>query len=192
MKLGAVILAAGAGTRLGGVAKALLRIGNENYLERIVRTARLAGTARFVVVIGRPHGHEVGLAAREMDLGVIVNPMPERGMASSVALGFSAIGDYDLDAAWLWPVDHPDVELSTLNALIANIGTAEVAQPRFEDRGGHPPLIARAVFPRLARCAGLDGGARAVLATSAIVQVAVEDDAVIHDVDTPADMAEIH
>ncbi len=192
MKLGAVILAAGAGTRLGGVAKALLRIGNETYLERIVRTARLAGTTQFVVVIGRPYGTEVGEAARELDLGVIVNPMPERGMASSVALGFSAIGDYDLNAAWLWPVDHPEVELSTLHALIANLGTAEVAQPRFEDRGGHPPLIARPVWSRLARCADLDGGARSVLASSAIVPVAVEDDSVIHDIDTPADIAEIH
>ncbi len=192
MKLGAVILAAGSGTRLGGVAKALLRLGRETYLERIVRMARLAGTTKFVVVIGRPFGHEVGLLARELDLGVIVNPMPERGMASSVALGFSAIADYDLDAAWLWPVDHPDVELSTLHTLIANLGTAEVAQPRFEDRGGHPPLIARAVWPRLARCANLEGGARAVLATAAIVPVDVEDESVVRDIDTPSDLAEIH
>jgi CTP:molybdopterin cytidylyltransferase MocA len=96
-----------------------------------------------------------------------------------------------VDAAWLWPVDHPEVELRTLEALIAALGAHDAAQPRFGGRGGHPPLIARALWPRLAGCAELDGGARAVLATASVVAVAVDDRAVIRDVDTPADLAEV-
>lgn len=192
MRIGAVILAAGAGTRLGGVAKALLRTGDETYLARIARLARLAGTTKIVTVVGHPYGREVGDAARALDLGVVVNPLPARGMASSIALGFAAIGQFDLDAAWLWPVDHPGVELRTLEALATSLGHHEVAQPRYHGRGGHPPLVARAVWPRLATCGALPGGARDVIAAASVVRVAVDDRSVVRDVDEPGDLAEVH
>lgn len=191
MKLGAVILAAGAGTRLGGVAKALLHTGDETYLARIARIARLAGTTELVVVVGRPHGHRVGDAARELGLAVVVNPLPERGMASSIALGFGAIGAYALDAAWLWPVDHPGVELRTLEALVDALGTHDVAQPRHTGRGGHPPLVARALWPQLAACGDLPGGARDVIGRASIARIDVDDTAVLRDIDTQRDLAEV-
>src|SRR5262245_58361140 len=92
VKIGAVILAAGAGTRLGGVAKALLAIGGRTFLARIVAAAREVGTEDIVVVVASPHGDAVAAAARELGARVVVNPLPERGMASSVAGGFGALG----------------------------------------------------------------------------------------------------
>jgi CTP:molybdopterin cytidylyltransferase MocA len=184
-----VILAAGAGARLGGIAKALLAIDRDTYLQRIARSARVAGVSDVIVVVGRPFAREVGDHARELGLEVVVNPLPERGMASSVALGFAAIGEYEADAAWLWPVDHPGVQVETLHRLIAGLGTHEVARPRFGERGGHPPLIARAVWPRLAAWGSLEGGARGVLGTADVVEITVEDAGVILDVDTPAHRA---
>jgi len=190
VKLGAVILAAGSGTRLGGVAKAMLRIGDQTFLERIAGSARDVGCVEVVVVVAPPFGETVAEHARALGLRVVVNPDPARGMGSSVALGFAALEAGD--AAWLWPVDHPHVRPETLRALVAALEPgasrreeAEVAQPRFGDTGGHPPLIARALWPRLAACGA--GGARAVLATASIVAVAVDDAGVIRDVDTPAD-----
>ncbi|MDX2090070.1 MAG: NTP transferase domain-containing protein [Kofleriaceae bacterium] len=190
MTTGAVILAAGAGSRLGGVAKALLRAGGESYLERIMRTARGAGAREVVVVVGQPYGERVSEAARAMGGIVVENPAPERGMASSVALGFAAIADTSVDAAWLWPVDHPFVAHATLAWLTAALGTHAAAQPRFEGRGGHPPLVARTLFRALAACTDSPNGARGVLAAADVVAVAVGDRAVVQDIDTPADLAE--
>jgi molybdenum cofactor cytidylyltransferase len=51
---------------------------------------------------------------------------------------------------------------------------------------GHPPLIARALFDRLARCS--DDGARAVLAAADVVDVAVDDPGCLRDVDTAHDL----
>ena len=191
MRRGLVILAAGSGTRLGGIAKALLPIERDTYLQRIVRIARVAGVHDVVVVVGRPFGTAVGAHARELGISVIVNPLPERGMASSVAQGFAAMEHFDADAAWLWPVDHPRVDVETLHRLIAALDGHEVAQPLYGGRGGHPPLIARRAWPKLAACGDVEGGARAVLASCKVARVEVEDAGVLRDVDTPADRAEI-
>src|SRR5512140_736308 len=136
-RLGAVILAAGAGNRLGGVAKALL-IGpsKRSFLTSIVETLREVGLAHGVIVVGPPHGEAVTAHALELGLTVVVNPNPERGMSSSVALGFAAIAETDCDAAWLWPVDHPEVAASTLHTLIAALDEHDAARPVVAARGG--------------------------------------------------------
>lgn len=184
----AVILAAGAGTRLGGVAKALLALRGKTYLESIAVTAREVGLVDAVVVVAAPFGDAVAGHARQLGLRVRVNPEPARGMASSVALGFAAIANGPAAAAWLWPVDHPAVSEATLRRLIEALGAAEVAQPRHLGRGGHPPLIARALWPRLAACAGDPGGARSVLRSARGVAVDVDDPGVVRDVDTASDL----
>jgi CTP:molybdopterin cytidylyltransferase MocA len=193
----AVILAAGAGRRLGGVAKALLPHPAGSYLAAIAATARAAGCVDAVVVVGAPFSDPVAAHARRLGLRVRVNPAPERGMASSVALGFAAIAGGPAAAAWLWPVDHPAVTAATLRRLIEALGEVlggapgaggvEVARPCHRGRGGHPPLIARAVWPALAACADRADGARGVLRAARVVAVEVDDPGVIHDVDTPAD-----
>lgn len=186
MKISAVILAAGAGTRFGGVAKALLERHGGTFLGRIIGTARQVGLHEVIVVVGPPHGRAVASHARKLDARIVDNPAPERGMASSVALGFAALGD--ADAAWLWPVDHPDVDAATLRALIANIGTHAAARPMFDKRGGHPPLITRSLFAALASSGDIDGGARTVLAAADMLDVPVNDPGCVRDIDTPEDL----
>jgi CTP:molybdopterin cytidylyltransferase MocA len=225
LHIGAVIVAAGSGTRMGGVAKALLRRGDRTFLETIVRTlsetqpfnsipdtprttnpneiadpekgfkafsAQLAqeraaspflhdAAQTCVVVVGPPFGDAVAAHARELGARVAVNSDPSRGMSSSINLGFAAFaaGSSDIDAAWLWPVDHPDVELTTLRVLIDKLGDHEVARPVCDGRGGHPPLVRRALFAPLSTCAN----ARDVIAAADVVNVPVDDKGTIEDVD---------
>ena len=173
--MGAVILAAGAGTRMGGVAKALLRRGDRTFLERIVQTAHADDV---VVVVGPPYGDAVAAHARELGARVVVNEDPGRGMASSINLGFAAMMS-PVEAAWLWPVDHPDVTSSTLCALRDAIGSHDVARPSCDGRGGHPPLVKRALFDKLATCTN----ARDVIGAADVVAVEVDDKGTIEDVD---------
>ena len=185
MKLGAVILAAGAGARLGHVAKALIRRGDETFLARIMKTAREVGLTDAIVVVGPPFGDAVANAARDLGARIVVNEAPERGMASSVALGFAAMNEADVDAAWLWPVDHPNVGVRTLERLVGALDGHVIAKPRFVGRNGHPPLVARSFFAALASCTDAPGGARTVLsvAVNDTAIVDVDDEAVIEDVD---------
>jgi CTP:molybdopterin cytidylyltransferase MocA len=187
-----VILAAGAGMRLGGVAKALLAAGGgRTFRAQILATARAAGLDHAVVVVGPPFGDQVGKHARDLGADVVLNPHPEHGMASSVALGFHAIAGTSCDAAWLWPVDHPDVRDATLRALIAALGDHAAVRPVVGGRGGHPPLISRALWPQLAACADAPAGARSVLAEADVLDVAVDDEGCVRDVDTAVDLEKV-
>lgn len=173
--IGCVVLAAGAGTRLGGVAKALL--GAPTFLERVVTTARADDV---VVVVGPPFGQIVTTEAVRLGARVVENPDPGRGMASSIALGFAAVRG---DAAWLWPVDHPSVQRATLETLL--IGEGDVVRPRYRGRGGHPPLVSARLFAALAT---MTGTARDVFAAARVVDIEVDDPGVVRDVDTPEDL----
>ncbi len=184
--IGAVILAAGAGRRLGGVAKALLPLGERTYLAAIAETARSVGLVDAVVVVGEPFAREVAGEARRLGLRVRVNPAPARGMASSVALGFGAIAAGPADAAWLWPVDHPFVRAATLQALVRARGDHTVVVPRYRDQGGHPPLIARSLWPALAACAATS--ARDVIRAADPLSLDVDDPGVVRDVDVPEEL----
>jgi CTP:molybdopterin cytidylyltransferase MocA len=183
----AVILAAGRGERLGGVAKALLR-GEDG---RTFLSAIAASIDRAVVVVAPPFGDDVAAAARGLDLDVVINDAPERGMASSVALGFErAAALFDgAEGALLWPVDCGGVAAATVSALVS--GRAQIAVPVFDGRGGHPTWFGRAVWDELIACGAAPDGARAVLRRdpSRVARIDVPDPAVTRDVDSPGDLA---
>jgi nicotine blue oxidoreductase len=184
----AVVLAAGAGTRLGGVAKALLPRGDVTFLGAIARTCAAAGVAELLVVVGAPFAGEVSAEAARLGARVAINDDPSRGMASSVATGFAACGGAHR-AALLWPVDHPAVTAATVAALLAI--DADVVVPRRRGAGGHPVAVGRAVWPALAACGALAGGAREVLRDPRWRRrdLEVDDPNVVRDVDRAEDLA---
>lgn len=190
----AVILAAGAGRRLGTVAKATLVLADgRTYLEAVRDIGRAAGVERFVVVVGPPHDPVTRAHALELGLATAYNPAPERGMASSVAIGFEhALAHFDADAvALLWPVDHARVSPATVAQVLARADRSRAVIPTHAGRGGHPTAFGRALWPALGACAGAPEGARSVLralaARSAVVRIDVADPGVLADVDTPDD-----
>jgi CTP:molybdopterin cytidylyltransferase MocA len=171
------------------VAKALLKTRRGlPFLDQIVDTARAAGIARGIVVVGPPFGVEVAAHAGTLGLAIVENPTPERGMASSISLGFGALLELELDDGWLWPVDHPDVQVETLNAIRAAIGSHPAARPVCDGKGGHPPLIRRSLFEQLWRCEIEEAGARTVLSRADMIDVPVTDRGTIRDVDTLDDL----
>src|SRR5262245_36149886 len=87
----AVVLAAGKSTRMGRT-KALLPLGGDTFVSRIVHTFRSAGVEDVVVVVG--HDAELvsrALSAMEPAPRVILNPEYETGQLSSILAGLRAI-----------------------------------------------------------------------------------------------------
>lgn len=202
----ALILAAGRGERLGGVAKALLTSGDRTFLQTVAATAADAGIASLLVVVAEPYGAAVAAHAAEGEHAVVWNPAPERGMASSIAIGFATLLQRqpaavapDRSGCWLWPVDHAWVQASTLRALRAVAiadATCEVVIPTYAGdvhaRGGHPIWIARSAWPAMVGCVDHPHGARSVIAALRTRRVMCDDSGVLRDCDQPEDLERGH
>ncbi len=186
----AVVLAAGAGRRLGGVAKALLAgADGRTFLARVRDAALVAGVRDAIVVVGPPYGDRVRAEAERLGMRVVDNPAPERGMASSVARGFDGAARAFGDAAGglLWPVDHARVAPRTVRLIVDAGAPGRIAVPAWRGRGGHPTWFGREVWPALARCDEAPDGARSVVRAdpARVVRLDVDDRGVVADVDTP-------
>ncbi len=179
----AVVLAAGASTRMGA-PKQLATIGGETLLERAVRTAREAGCSPVVVVLGA----SAGRIAERCDLGdaaVAVNDGWSEGMASSIRSGVRALGRIaeDADGAVLMTCDQPAVTAKHLRGLMA---TGEATASRYAGRNGVPAYLPKAEFAQLMELSG-DAGARTLLVHARSVEL-------VHgelDIDTAEDFLRV-
>lgn len=197
MIVGACVLAAGESRRMG-TPKALLLAEGRTYLEHLLAAFRLAGIApRYVVA--RAVAASLQDACDTHAARLLVNPDPDRGMLSSLhvclrAVQESAVGASRLDALFVAPVDCPRVLPATIARLAHEfeVSGAPIVVPRFAGKRGHPTLFSAALFEELL-AAPLDLGARAVVWAHAAdrLEVAVDDPAVLEDIDTPAAAARL-
>jgi molybdenum cofactor cytidylyltransferase len=182
-----IILAAGDSTRMG-YPKALLPLGNDFFLIRILKTARDAGLPRANIVLGKsaaiikPH-------IQDWDANILINPDPSRGQLSSIQLALSSLSR-DIDAALIWPVDMPAVSqdvVRRLAELFINSG-ALIAFPLYVDKRGHPALFHRSLFQEFMD-APLREGPKSILIRhqQETAMLAVRNCAAVKDIDTPSD-----
>lgn len=189
-----IILAAGRGQRMGERNKALLELEGKSFLATIAGHCREASIREIVVVVAEPHGEETKALAADLDLAWVCNEHPEAGMASSVSLAFEyASKHFQADDCWLWPVDVPSIPKGLLKSLASHRRSHSVVIPCFEDRGGHPVLVARSIWKELADCAQAPEGARTVFRRDPgrVVRVPVDHEGVRLDVDSPEDLLRI-
>jgi nicotine blue oxidoreductase len=187
-RVAGVVLAAGAGSRLGQ-PKALLRLDGELLLDRAVRTLRRAGCAPVVVVLGA--GADEAVAAVDgTHLEVVTNAGWATGMGSSLRAGLEALAGR-ADAVVVTLVDQPGVTAATVERLVAAWradGRAAVATYGGSPR--NPVLLPVATWPEVAASAVGDRGARAWLRAhpGQVSEVSCDDVGSADDIDTPADL----
>ncbi len=183
----AVVLAAGASSRLGGRPKALLDLGGELAINRVVRVAREAGFEPRVVV-GR-HAAQIRSALAVPVPEVVENPGWEQGRTGSVQRGLEAL---PLETTvLLWPVDHPFVQAMTLRRLRTAAEHDAMGVwfvPTFEGSGGHPILLRPPAIEAI-RTLGAGTPLRVLLGRFGpqVVRVTGEDPGVCANVDTEED-----
>ncbi len=188
----AVILAAGASTRVGR-PKALLPVSRdgETFLARLLRTFSEAGSDDLIVVVGafaQPICEAIGrlpVLAR-----VVENRAYERGQLSSLVAGLDVVDRPGVNAVMVMPVDMPLVNVATVRAVVEAYHRQPhaVVRPASGGRHGHPVLFDRELFDEL-RTADVSVGARAVIAAhrARVLDVPVDDPGAFQDIDTPAD-----
>ena len=188
----ALVLAAGKSTRMGRT-KALLPLGDETFISRIVGTFRAAGVEDVVVVVGHD-SERVAAALDRLDPPprVVLNPDYESGQLSSILAGLRAVDRPGVTALLLTLVDVPLVSADTVRAVLMRYRAeaAAVVRPVNGSRHGHPVLIGRQLFPLL-RAADPATGAKPIVRAhaSAAGDVEVADEGSFTDIDTPAEYA---
>jgi molybdenum cofactor cytidylyltransferase len=179
-----LILAAGESARMGQ-DKALLTYRGRTFLEITSATLREAGVERVAVVLGH-HAEEIQRGVKLENFEVVINPQYRRGQTSSLQAGLRALDSPDLEAVVLCLVDHPLVAVDTVRALAATFRQtgAQAVIPTFQNRRGHPVVIARALFDELLRMSP-DEGADTVIRKyqDATELVEVSDQGILLDVD---------
>ena len=186
-----VILSGGASRRMG-TPKALLRFQGETFLDRLIRL--FSATCHPVIVVVGEHADAIRYGIqRGRDVLFAVNPDPQRGMLSSLQCGLALVPP-EAEAAMFLPVDHPHIEVSTIETLAARFRAEHppVTVPTYLGEHGHPVLIARQVIDELLALP-LDAKASDVIHRHVpqTTYVEVHDPAVITDVDDPAAYADL-
>ena len=176
MRVGAVILAAGASRRLGE-PKQLLVLGGETLLERAVRVARTAGCSPVVVVLGA-FGEVIQKGCQLDDAVVVVNEDWAEGMGSSLRVGVGVVRDSD--ACVVMTCDMPAVTAEHLRALMSS---GEVTASFYSGKGGVPAYFPVEAFQSLMELQG-DLGAKDLLRSARAVELVGGE----LDVDTMEDL----
>jgi molybdenum cofactor cytidylyltransferase len=150
----ALVLAAGASTRLGR-PKQLLPFGSTTLLGAVIAEASAAaGPDEVVVVIG-------GAAAevrRHVELGgakVVENPQFGDGCSSSYRTGITAL-DPRAEAVVVLLGDQPGVHRGAIDTVVdAWRGTRDrIVLASYRGREGHPLVFPRTLFPELVALQG--------------------------------------
>lgn len=160
MSVGAVLLAAGAGRRMGGRPKMLLELGGVPLVVRQLVALSGAGVDEVVVVLGH-HADAVEAAIGHFPITLVRNPAPDEGQASSVRAGLQALSP-GLDAVIVALADQPLIGSQDITALISAFrkrGDALMVVPRVAADGGDPQPGNPVIFDGALREQWLSGAA---------------------------------
>lgn len=190
--IAALLLAAGASRRFGGGNQKLVQELNGQPVVRWSAASLIGGPVDDVIVVVGSNDAPVRDALKGLPVRFVRNGAADDGMASSVAVGVSAVLA-ETDAALIVLGDEPLAGRVPLERVVQRYkeGGAAVVAPTFRGVRGHPVLFERSVFPELLALTG-DRGARAVADREpgrlALVELDLPKPV---DVDTPADLARL-
>jgi CTP:molybdopterin cytidylyltransferase MocA len=160
-RVAGLIVAAG-GVRRLGAPQALLRLGDKPLVERAVETAREAGCAPLVVVLGAA-ADRVQRSADLTGTTVVVDSAWGRGLGSSLRTGLQALPDESIEAALVVPVDMPGVTAEAIRRVAALPYPDALVCATYGGVRGYPMLFGRRHWAGIATLANADVGARPYL-----------------------------
>ena len=192
-RVAAIVLAAGRSSRMGSANKLLAELDGAPLVARAVDAALASRAAPVLVVVGHD-AERVRAALGDREVTIVENARFAEGLSSSLRTGVAALPP-GVDGAVVLLADMPRVGAHHVDRLIAAFDPRAgrtICVPTHRARRGNPVLWGAAFFAEIAGLAG-DVGARTLIdrhpAHTALVEMA--DDAVLRDVDTPAELAEL-
>ncbi len=191
-RIAALVLAAGQARRMGS-NKLVAELDGKPLLRHAAEAA-LASQAEPVVLVTGHEREKAEAAVSGLGLRSVHNADYAAGLSTSLHRGLAAL-PAEVDGAVVLLGDMPRVTADVLNRLIAAFNPVEdraLVVPTFKGKRGNPLLFARRFFAEVQAIQG-DQGARQLLGEypELVAEVALDDDAVLTDVDTPEALASL-
>ena len=190
--VGAVLLAAGSGSRLGRKPKSLLELGGVPLIRRQLIALSGAGVDEVVVVLGH-HADLIEPTVQTFPVTLVRNLNPDEGQVSSQRLGLAALSA-KLDAVIVALADQPLINAQDITALITAYKQrpdgAQVVYPEVAGERGNPVIFSNDVREQIL-AGGVNIGCREwQMAHAAAVAPFITDNRRYRvDIDTPDDLA---
>jgi molybdenum cofactor cytidylyltransferase len=195
-KIGAIVLAAGSSSRMGGGRhKLLLPLGERSVIRHVV-DAIIRSQARPLVVVVGHQADRVRAAITDgitdEDVSIVENPAYLQGMSTSIHVGLRELIKNDRQAqaisgALIMLGDQPLMTERIINALIGQktMSGRRIIAPLYGGKRGNPVLFDANLFAELLTVSGDEGG-RSVLQRyrEDIANLEVGDVTASFDVDT--------
>lgn len=189
-----VVLAAGAGRRMGGPKGLLTGVDGTSWAARSAAVLAAGGCAPVVVTVGA-RGDDVARTVPR-DVAVVAAPDWQRGPGAGLTAALRYAISLPLNASRLLVVtlvDLLEVDAALVRSVVAAAGDdpgAALVRAVDGDRPGHPVALGREHWDRaLAVCA--DGSGLSALFASTLAQerlVTVQHPASVRDADRPEDL----
>jgi molybdenum cofactor cytidylyltransferase len=185
--VGALILAAGRSSRMGGDHKLLADWRGKPLIAHVADAIAEAGLPAPVVVLGARED-EVRAALGNRPASFVTAPDYAEGLSRSLRAGIATV-PADWSAAIICLADMPRITPELLQALAAAPG--DIALPVWAGKRGNPVRFGRQHFARLMTLEGDVGGKAALADAVMLTEIAAPDDGVLDDIDTPEALASL-
>ena len=142
LRIGAVLLAAGEGKRMGGVAKSLIRLQGVPLISRQLIALSGAGVDEVVVVTGHQRD-AVEAQVQSFPVSLAHNADYSLGQQSSVRVGLAALRGH-FDSGFIMLADQPLIGAADLTELIAAFKkrpAGHLLVPVIDGQRGNPILL---------------------------------------------------
>ena len=180
-----LLLAAGAGTRMGRPKALVGDPDGTSWLKRTVAVLRDGGCDAVTVILGAGADEAVPLLEGTGAAVVIADDWAD-GMGASLRAGLRSLAGSDAVAAVVMLVDLPDVTAEVVRHVAGRVTvTDQLARASYGGRPGHPVVIGRDHWAAVADSVVGDQGARDYLASHGVVDVECGDLATGRDRDSP-------
>jgi len=192
--LAAVLMAAGAGARMGQRPKSLLELDGVPLICRQVMALREAGVSELVLVLGH-HAKDIEAAVKALKVSVVINPDPDAGPVGSQRLGLQSLSGHS-DAVLMALADQPLLDAADLRQLLQafqqRLPDSALVYPRVDGQPGNPVIFTAAVRAALLACPPDVGCKQWRQAhTSQVQALDCDNPHFVQDVDTPEDIAKL-
>ena len=191
MRVAGLLLAAGAGRRMGRPKALLHDADGTSFLGRAVGSLLDGGCEGVTVVLGADAGavREVLGLSGHAAVSVVVAQDWAEGMGASLRAGLSSLRDAPADAVVVTLVDLPDVDGDVVRrVVVAGTGPDALVRAEYGGRPGHPVLLGRHHWAQVAASAEGDRGARTYFRAHPPTPCECGDLATGRDVDRPEDL----